>query len=97
MQQVNGTRPEDVLAAIGPGIGACCYMVGEDVSRQFGFLEAGFLDLAAENRRQLEGAGVPRTQIDCLSVCTCCNPTEFYSWRRDRDRGARMISYVVML
>ncbi|HEX4004029.1 MAG TPA: peptidoglycan editing factor PgeF [Candidatus Acidoferrales bacterium] len=35
MQMEFGTRPEDVIAAIGPGIGGCCYEVGSDVAREF--------------------------------------------------------------
>ncbi|MGC2416840.1 MAG: peptidoglycan editing factor PgeF [Candidatus Acidiferrales bacterium] len=30
-----GTRPEDVIAALGPGIGRCCYEVGSEVAREF--------------------------------------------------------------
>ena len=92
-----GTQPEDILAAIGPGIGACCYEVGEDVMRQFGYERAGKLDLASENVGQLEQAGVPSKQIDCLSQCTFCHAAQFYSWRRDRDASARMISYIGIL
>ena len=93
MHQEFGTLPRNVFAAIGPGIGVCCYEVGAEVARQFGRDRAGKVDLAAENRRQLEAAEVPPQQIDILSACTFCNPALFYSWRRDRDPAARMISY----
>jgi YfiH family protein len=91
-----GTRPNDVIAAIGPGIGACCYEVGEEVARQFGQESAGRLDLEGENYRQLIRAGVPPAHIDQLNTCTFCNATLFYSWRRDRDPAARMISYIAI-
>ncbi|MFZ3214476.1 MAG: peptidoglycan editing factor PgeF [Candidatus Acidiferrales bacterium] len=35
MQMEFGTRPRDVVAALGPGIGGCCYEVGHDVVREF--------------------------------------------------------------
>lgn len=35
MQMDFGTRPENVFAALGPGIGGCCYEVGPDVAREF--------------------------------------------------------------
>jgi polyphenol oxidase len=89
-----GTRPVDISAAIGPGIGACCYQVGEEVARRFGLAQAGRLDLAAENLRQLAVEGVPRESISVAGVCTFCDPVRFYSWRRDREVAGRMISYI---
>jgi polyphenol oxidase len=35
MQRWFGTRPADLKAAIGPGIGGCCYEVGEEVRTKF--------------------------------------------------------------
>ena len=35
MQMEFGTRPEDVVAALGPGIGRCCYEVGPEVVVDF--------------------------------------------------------------
>lgn len=35
MQMEFGTRPEDVVAALGPGIGRCCYEVGHEVAADF--------------------------------------------------------------
>ncbi len=40
MRLAFGSRPEDLVAAIGPGIGACCYAVGEEV---FSAFESQFL------------------------------------------------------
>ncbi|SRR5579885_1327668 len=90
-----GTQPRGVAAAIGPGIGGCCYEVGEDVARQFGKTSAGKIDLARENFRQLQAAGVEA--IDSLQACTFCHPELFYSWRRDRERAGRMISFIEII
>ncbi len=35
MRMVFGTRPENVLAALGPGIGCCCYEVGPEVAQAY--------------------------------------------------------------
>jgi YfiH family protein len=35
MQMEFGTRPQDVIAALGPGIGGCCYEVGHEVVKEF--------------------------------------------------------------
>jgi polyphenol oxidase len=88
-----GTNPADIRAAIGPGIGVCCYEVGEEVGRKFGLNGAGHLDLARTNCRQLLEAGVPAAQIDVLDMCTFCD-FRFHSWRRDKEAAGRMISYI---
>jgi len=93
MQRRYGTRTADLLAAIGPGIGVCCFRVGEDVGRRFGLDGPGVVDLAEENRRQLVEAGVPEPQIDVLAFCTFCDG-RFHSFRRDGPRAGRMISFI---
>lgn len=89
-----GTDPVNVYAAIGPGIGVCCYEVGVEVARQFGVPVAGKIDLAVENRRQLVAGGVNPDRIDRVGGCTFCSPGLFFSWRRDQDRAGRMISFI---
>jgi polyphenol oxidase len=88
MQREFGSRAEDLMAAIGPSIGACCYMVGEEVRRAFheNFeyaetlfrLESGTasglftLDLWEANRRQLLAAGIAEEAITVVGECTAC-------------------------
>jgi YfiH family protein len=88
-----GTSPEELIAAIGPGIGPCCYEVGAEVAMLFGLKRAGKVDLAAANRSQLIEAGVPAAAIEVLPLCTRCDAGTFHSYRRDGNRAGRMISY----
>ena len=88
-----GTRPEDLHAAIGPGIGKCCYQVGAEVTARFGGHGRGHIDLAAANRRQLEEAGVTGRRIYASNLCTMCRAGEFHSFRRDQDAAGRMYSF----
>jgi polyphenol oxidase len=88
-----GTEPQDIYAAIGPGIGACCYEVGADVARQFD-ANAGRLDLAEANRCQLLDSGVGNAHIDVLGLCTFCDTERFHSYRRDKEQAGRMVSFI---
>lgn len=79
-------------AAVGPGIGPCCYEVGDEVLSSFGELGPGIatgrmLDLAEVARRLLRRAGVER--VDSAGLCTSCHPELFFSHRRDRGRTGR--------
>jgi purine-nucleoside/S-methyl-5'-thioadenosine phosphorylase / adenosine deaminase len=75
-----------VAAAIGPGIGPCCYEVGDDVRAVFG-IEGRTLDLKAIARARLQAAGV-REIHDC-GLCTACDPQRFFSHRRDHGLTGR--------
>lgn len=75
-----------VAAAIGPGIGPCCYEVGDDVRAVFG-TQGPTLDLKAVARARLEAAGVQEIH-DC-GLCTACDPERFFSHRRDRGVTGR--------
>jgi len=94
MESEFGTSPGDIYAAIGPGIGVCCYEVGADVSCRFGLEGKTHLDLASENRKQLEAAGVPLQNIEALGVCTFCDAERFFSYRREKDKAGRMTSFI---
>jgi YfiH family protein len=99
-----GSRPADLVAATGPGIGPCCYEVGEELRAAFGpeggpFFRAGrpghpHLDVRGANARQLEEAGVRPERIHHVPDCTSCRSERYYSYRRDGAETGRMISFV---
>lgn len=88
-----GTSPADLHAAIGPGIGKCCYEVGPEVAQVFGEQERTFLDLPEINRGQLLDAGVTGARIYASNLCTQCRPEEFHSFRRDKEAAGRLYSF----
>jgi YfiH family protein len=75
-----------VVAAIGPGIGSCCYEVGDDVRAAFG-TSGPTVDLKAIARERLAAAGVKDVR-DC-GLCTSCDPARFFSHRRDHGLTGR--------
>jgi len=81
-------------AAIGPGIGKCCYEVGADVAAQFGESGPANIDLVEVNRRQLIEAGIPESQIYAANLCTKCGVEDFHSYRRDKEQAGRMLSFI---
>jgi len=88
------TDPAQLLAAIGPAIGVCCFEVGADVARQF-HSDSRTIDLPEVNRRQLEAAGVAPSRIDVMPLCTVCSgPKQFHSFRRDKELSGRMVSAI---
>jgi YfiH family protein len=98
-----GAHPSDVVAGIGPAIGADRYQVGPDVhqavSRSFGPAASGFirpdpaaqgrwlLDLPSANRHALREAGVPGPRIHATDLVTGPAPGQFFSDRTARPCG----------
>jgi YfiH family protein len=99
-----GSRPGDVLAALGPNIGPCCYEVGPELVPEFGpggepFFRPGrgdrlMLDVRAANVAQLRAAGIPEANIHHVADCTRCEADKYHSYRREGRDGGRMISFV---
>jgi YfiH family protein len=91
---------EPLTAMIGPGIGPCCYEVGEEVAEPFrerfgdGVVVDGRLDLGAATEHALSEAGVQ--SVGRVGHCTSCEPDLFFSHRRDRGRTGRqgVIAYI---
>jgi YfiH family protein len=105
-----GVRPERLIAAIGPAIGACCYEVGPEVRQAFALaghhphlLDRWFaprpggrfhLDTVAAARGQLEGAGIPPPRIHAADLCTQSHSNVFHSYRADGPRAGRMAAVI---
>jgi len=96
-----GTHPEDVVAAMGPSAGPCCYEVGEDVA---GLLQVSsvikrdgilYADLRAELSDHLLKAGLSVRNIEIFSDCTVCNEKLYFSHRRDNSNAGRMMGYIM--
>ena len=103
LEQQYSVKPQDIVAAIGPHIGSCCYEVGEEVVEA---IQDSFaierrpewpkphLNLAEANRRQLSTAGVSEDRIETSSLCTRCREDLFFSFRRDGTRTGHMLSII---
>ncbi len=110
MQDRFGSRPDDLIAAIGPCLSVCCGEVGPEVLDTF--REAGHqpdalarwftsgrhdrfqLDLPLANRDQLAGCGLPPSQIHVSGLCTKSFPDVFHSYRVRKERAGRMVGII---
>lgn len=95
VQERYGCEPDDLLAAIGPAAGPCCYEVQRDVFEAAGHLPQPqrlferrdgrlYFDLWQANRAQLLAAGVRPDNVETADICTMCHNDVFYSLRRER-------------
>ncbi|RMG57442.1 MAG: laccase domain-containing protein [Deltaproteobacteria bacterium] len=91
----------EVVAALGPAIGPCCYAVGEEVLEIFrerwpasAFVDEGGrgrVDLRKAVFQELVEIGVPPESVDVSGECTCCGKG-YFSYRRDRNETRRQVS-----
>ena len=100
LEESCGSRPEGLIAVLGPAIGGCCYEVGEEVVRAArtwpdgsAWLRANghgrfHLDLTAANTALLRRAGV--RHIESISLCTACRTDEFFSYRAEKPVTGRL-------
>ena len=102
-----GSRPEDIMTAVGPGISLCCFEVGSEV---YGAFQAVFpeidtcaismdngkykLDLKKINEIQLRKAGAGTVLVS--GYCTMCREDLFFSHRRDNGKTGRMGAGIIL-
>lgn len=108
MQHAYGSRPADILAAIGPSIGPDHYEVGPEVAARvqhaFGNRAAELLlpketgrpyfDLWAANRLSLQMAGVEQVQV--AGICTACHEQDWYSHRAHKGKTGRFGALIAL-
>jgi hypothetical protein len=108
MEKAFGSRPPDLITAVGPGIRACCFEVGLDVAERFEqeYPGSGIVKPAAPNTGkylvdlgraldiQLSSAGVQEKNRHDLNACTCCNPDIFFSYRAEGTASGRMMALI---
>lgn len=110
MIQEYGSKPEDILAVIGPSIGKCCYEVDDPLVDQFdkqftnvsSFIfpkgEGKYhLDLWEANRIILNEAGILNNNITISNLCTSCNLDLFYSYRKEKANTGRMGAIIQLI
>ena len=110
MQQYFGSHPADILAAIGPCLGACCGEVGPEVVEAFraggadkssidtwfrpGAGDRFFLDLERANRDQLERSGLHPDNVFGSGICTKTHHGRLHSYRADRAAAGRLLGAI---
>jgi polyphenol oxidase len=107
MKRIFGSDPEQLIAAIGPGIRACCYEVGGELKELFdqeypdrglatpaGRPDKFMLDLPKALAIQLESAGVKPANSHDICLCTRCNSSEFFSYRAEGKASGRMLAII---
>ncbi len=94
-----GSDPADILAAIGPSIGKCCFQIKKDVYDAFSesFRDLSFIkeegdgihyraDLWEAVRRTLIEAGLKDENISLAGECTVCNNQLYFSSRAGKGK-----------
>ena len=109
MKEAFGSRPEDIIACVGPSICGDCYEVGAEVAQEF--TEAFHqkyhdeillkkqngkyqLDLWKANAIVLEEAGIRKENLAVTNICTYCNPQLLYSHRRAAERRGNLCAFL---
>lgn len=109
MEREYNTRPDEVIAAIGPSICQDCYEVSEDVTELFAenFSEEYHgelfyrkengkyqLNLWKANERVLLDAGVQPQNLLLPGICTCCNPEFLFSHRASKGKRGNLAAFL---
>ncbi len=110
MKETFGSKPENIIAAVGPSICQDCYEISEDVAVQF---QAEFpqweeeilidkkngkyqLDLWKTNELILLDCGILPEHLDVTDLCTCCNDKLLFSHRASKGKRGNLGGFIVL-
>ncbi|MCR4287609.1 MAG: peptidoglycan editing factor PgeF [Deltaproteobacteria bacterium] len=104
-----GSRPEDIIACLGPHIRPCCYDVKDDIIKEFektygdaalGFFEfingSARLDMAKAVTHSLIEEGLVKENICSEAPCTACENKLFFSYRKENGITGRQLSFIMI-
>lgn len=98
-----GSNPADIIAAIGPSIGPCCFEVGSDTAYMFDEKyrtekpNGKFnVDLWALNRDDMLSCGLKTENISAAGECTICNCDKYYSYRVHKEHTGRQVAVIAL-
>jgi YfiH family protein len=95
-----GMKIDSSRFIIGPSIGPCCLEVGPEVASLFEDTlvsrrgESTYVDLRGAVRNKLVLNGVDNNSIGGASECTSCDPSKYYSYRRDKRSPVQMVTFI---
>lgn len=108
MANTFGSQPSEIIAAIGPSIGPCCYEVGLEVEENFLSKSTHYKECFSEingtihfnlwkaNKIQLLTSGVFHENIEIAEICTYCNHDDFYSSRYGKGNTGRFAAGIML-
>ena len=103
MKKEFGSSPEDLLIALGPSVGFCCYEIDEKTFspewEPFSIPVGDgkrMVDLVRINIAQIENEGIKEEQIFWIDLCTSCHRDLFFSNRKEGKTG-RQLSFIGIL
>lgn len=111
MSREFGTKPEEVICAIGPSICQSCYEISEDVAKEFQkefpnyekeiLIDKGNgkyqLDLWRTNEIILLEAGVKPEHLAVTNICTCCNEKLLFSHRASHGKRGNLGAFLALI
>ncbi|GAB4191757.1 MAG: peptidoglycan editing factor PgeF [Simkaniaceae bacterium] len=92
MQKEYGSDPKDLIVCIGPSLGPLAaefINFPTELPAEFHEFQIKpyYFDFWAISESQLLKLGVLRKNIEIAGICTYSNPTHFFSYRRNKEKG----------